>query len=49
MGSAETGAGGLPLEPKRTIPLVLVWSKDAVNPAADAFRELVLAWLAAGS
>lgn len=48
---AETGAAGValvPLVPKRTIPLVLVWSKDAVNPAADAFRELVLAWLVAG-
>ncbi|MDA0765920.1 MAG: LysR substrate-binding domain-containing protein [Verrucomicrobia bacterium] len=32
----------VPLTPKRTIPLVLVWSKDAVNPAADAFRKLVL-------
>ncbi|YCM46741.1 LysR substrate-binding domain-containing protein [Verrucomicrobiaceae bacterium 227] len=42
---AEIEAHGVtlvPLTPKRTIPLVLVWSKDTVNPAADAFRELVL-------
>lgn len=45
----EPGAVALvPLTPRRTVPLVLVWSKDSVNPAADAFRELVLAWLAVG-
>jgi DNA-binding transcriptional LysR family regulator len=38
----------VPLVPRRCIPLVLVWSKDSDNPAADAFRELVLAWHAAG-
>jgi len=43
---AQTESDGValvPLTPKRTIPLVLVWSKDTVNPAADAFRKLVLA------
>lgn len=47
-GDGTPGVTLVPLSPKRTIPLVLVWSKDAVNPAADAFRELVLAWLAEG-
>lgn len=38
----------IPLVPRRTIPLVLVWSEDSTNPAADAFRDLVLQWHAAG-
>ena len=38
----------VPLVPRRCIPLVLVWSKESDNPAADAFRELVLAWHAMG-
>jgi DNA-binding transcriptional LysR family regulator len=46
---AESAAAVLvPLSPRRTIPLVLVWSPDAGNPAADAFRELVLAWHSRG-
>ncbi|MDA0766493.1 MAG: LysR substrate-binding domain-containing protein [Verrucomicrobia bacterium] len=43
---ARTESDGVilvPLTPKRTIPLMLVWSKDTGNPAADAFRKLVLA------
>jgi DNA-binding transcriptional LysR family regulator len=38
----------VPLSPKHTIPLVLVWSQDVIDPAADAFRELVVEWSAAG-
>ncbi len=38
----------VPLTPRRTIPLVLVWSKDAINPAADSFRQLVIAWHSKG-
>lgn len=48
---ARSGAGPVrlvPLVPRRTIPLVLVWSGDAKNPAADAFRDLVLRWHAEG-
>jgi len=47
-GIGSAGVTLIPLTPKRSIPLVLVWSKDAVNPAADAFRELVITWLAEG-
>lgn len=38
----------VPLSPRRTIPLVLVWSDDARNPAADAFRAMVGDWRARG-
>jgi DNA-binding transcriptional LysR family regulator len=34
----------IPLAPRRVISLVLLWSKDAVNPAADAFRLMVIDW-----
>tara|TARA_R110002096_G_scaffold16106_2_gene54957 strand:+ start:1828 stop:2736 length:909 start_codon:yes stop_codon:yes gene_type:complete len=38
----------VPLSPRRTIPLVLVWSDDARNPAADAFRAMVIEWRSQG-
>ncbi len=38
----------IPLTPRRTIPLVLVWSRESVNPAVDAFLHHVRAWHAAG-
>jgi DNA-binding transcriptional LysR family regulator len=38
----------VPLSPRRTIPLVLVWSEGARNPAADSFRKLVMEWRAQG-
>ncbi len=38
----------LPLTPARFIPLVMVWSREAQDPAATAFREMVSQWLRAG-
>lgn len=38
----------VPLSPRRNIPLVLVWSDDARNPAADAFRSMVAEWKVQG-
>jgi len=38
----------IPLIPRRVISLVLLWSKDAANPAADAFRLMVLDWYRKG-
>ncbi|MFC7339167.1 LysR substrate-binding domain-containing protein [Haloferula chungangensis] len=38
----------VPLTPRKTIPLVLVWSDDARNPAADAFRAMVETWRSQG-
>lgn len=38
----------VPLSPRRTIPLVLVWSEDVRNPAADSFRRLVTDWIRQG-
>lgn len=35
-----------PLRPEHTVELVMVWSKDQVNPVAVAFRELTLQYLA---
>lgn len=37
-----------PLKPERTVDLVMVWSRDQVNPVAIAFRELTLQYLAGG-
>ena len=38
----------VPLTPRRTIPLVMVWSKDGEEPSVKAFRALIQEWLAAG-
>ncbi len=38
----------VPLRPKRTVPLVLVWHEDDDPPAARRFRELILDWDARG-
>lgn len=38
----------VPLKPKRTIPLIMVWNKAAADPPVTAFMELMQAWLAAG-
>ena len=35
----------LPLTPRHTIPLVMVWSKDGDDPPVIAFRDLVQDWL----
>lgn len=35
----------LPLSPRHTIPLVMVWSKDGDDPPVIAFRDLVQDWL----
>ncbi len=35
----------IPLTPKQTVPLVLVWSRDSSEPSVTAFRELVKVWL----
>lgn len=38
----------IPLHPFQTIPLVMVWNKEAEDPASVGFRELMQAWLSAG-
>ena len=38
----------VPLTPRQTIPLVMVWSKDGEDPSVRAFRALIKEWLAAG-
>jgi LysR family transcriptional regulator, benzoate and cis,cis-muconate-responsive activator of ben and cat genes len=38
----------VPLRPKQTVPLVLVWQHDQDPPAAQRFRQLMLDWKAAG-
>ncbi len=38
----------LPLSPRHSIPLVMVWAKDGEDPAVVAFRQLVKDWLKAG-
>jgi DNA-binding transcriptional LysR family regulator len=39
----------IPLRPKRTIPLIMVWSRDGDEPAVAAFRRLVTKWLVAAT
>lgn len=38
----------VPLRPRRTVPLVLVWHEDDDPPPARRFRELLLEWKSAG-
>jgi DNA-binding transcriptional LysR family regulator len=38
----------IPLRPRRTVPLVLVWHEDDDPPAAQRFRDLLREWKAAG-
>ncbi len=38
----------LPLKPRHSIPLVMVWAKDGDDPAVAAFRDLVRDWLKSG-
>jgi DNA-binding transcriptional LysR family regulator len=38
----------IPLRPRQTVPLVLVWHEDDDPPPARRFRELLLEWKAAG-
>lgn len=35
------------LRPRRTVPLVMVWSEDQDHPPAEAFRRLMQEWIAA--
>lgn len=35
----------MPLEPHRTVDLVMVWSKNEESPPARAFRDLIYQWL----
>lgn len=35
----------IPLTPRATIPLVMVWSSDQSNPAVEAFHSLISDWL----
>lgn len=39
----------VPLKPRRTVPLVLVWNEDEDPPAVQRFRELLLEWKANSS
>lgn len=34
----------VPLTPRRTVPLVLVWNEDEDSPPVQRFRELLLEW-----
>jgi DNA-binding transcriptional LysR family regulator len=38
----------VPLRPRHTVPLVLVWQEDEDSPAVRRFRELLLEWKSAG-
>jgi DNA-binding transcriptional LysR family regulator len=38
----------VPLAPKATVPLVVVWGRRGDEPAAAAFRDLLLEWRRAG-
>ncbi len=38
----------VPLQPKQTIPLVMVWKRDETDPAVLGFCELVKQWQKAG-
>ena len=44
----DPGLKLLPLTPRHTIPLVMVWAKDGDDPPVVAFRELVTNWLRSG-
>jgi len=35
----------IPLKPRATIPLVMVWSSDQASPAVSAFHDLICNWL----
>jgi DNA-binding transcriptional LysR family regulator len=45
VGDALASLKRIPLTPKQTVPLVLVWSRDSDEPSVTAFRELVKVWL----
>jgi DNA-binding transcriptional LysR family regulator len=38
----------VPLRPRHTVPLVLVWQQDEESPPVQRFRELLLEWKSAG-
>lgn len=38
----------LPLEPERSVPLVMVWAEEGNDPAVTAFRDLMVHWLGQG-
>jgi DNA-binding transcriptional LysR family regulator len=38
----------VPLLPKSTVPMVVVWGQRGGDPAVSAFRDLVLQWRADG-
>ena len=38
----------VPLQPKQTIPFVMVWNRDETDPAVLGFCELVKQWLKSG-
>jgi DNA-binding transcriptional LysR family regulator len=44
----RSGIKFVPLKPKQTIPLVMVWSKDGDDPSVIAFRALIKEWLGSG-
>jgi DNA-binding transcriptional LysR family regulator len=44
----RSGIKFVPLKPKQTIPLVMVWSKDGDDPSVIAFRALIKEWLSSG-
>mgnify|MGYP001461290904 CR=1 FL=1 len=41
----DPGLRLIPLKPRHTIPLVMVWAKDGDDPPVIAFRDLVQDWL----
>lgn len=47
VGSENTGVILVPLQPSRTVPLVLVWGQDGNDPPVVAFRALMKEWLVA--
>lgn len=46
--TAQPGVVLIPLLPRRTIPLVMVWAEAGEDPAVAAFRSLVSEWLRSG-
>jgi DNA-binding transcriptional LysR family regulator len=48
LGSGSEGLELVPLTPRRTVPLVMVWHPEGDEPPVRAFRELMEEWLAAG-
>ena len=44
----RAGVELIPLTPRQTVPLVMVWAKDGDDPSVAAFRALIKEWLAAG-